>query len=1439
MQFASALLLLSVAGNAIAIPSPDLVINLSASVAQLLGLLSVVFGGFAMSTSKGAKRKFANKSRRVGQLALAIVGLLLLVSLSSNVLQYTRSIDSKNVRLHTNLVRKSVENGATVGDSSLKTLSFSEQQSHPRGVTTQTLAELLSSDQPLNLIDVREDEEYEVGSIEGAHHMRYPDVLAQSSLVPETGNTLFLCYSGNRSSELCTEFTKQGRSCNFMVGGYEKWLSESRPLNSETNISIDELRKLPTFKSKDVLLDTPDVRALVQNEQAEFIDVRYPSDFVKNHLPSAHNITMRALGTSVLDERISALPDKPLIAACYDKRSCFYSQVIGLRLERAGKDFRGRYTVPHEYFLPSGNERAHVSAWKQSQQQITLASIVVTPLRSLLDALVSYFGHYVTGLLAVIILIRLLLLPLALKAERDTTVQKSLSARINALKAELGDHPRALSEATIDLYRRYKIRPVINMLASLFQLGLMLLFYSAVSQSAENWSHTFAWLNSAAQPDPLLVLPVLASALFIAVLTVQSPPKSRKHLALLVLGGSALLWMLQALGAAVNLYLAISMIFLIAQSLLFKRLGQHRGWATAGADKTGSIPDTGLIPLSQAHFLPDSTGKKAARLGELIDAGYNVPDGFVFTSIITNRTRNSVADTGLLSRQEAKLLNQLWRKLKTDKVAVRSSGANEDGVDNSFAGVYESILNVNKDTLLSSVRQVYASLCSDRSAAYTQHVSGDNTDIDQGGVVVQKMVPAEYAGVMFTEHPNNTGAMMIEMVSGLGEDLVGGNVTPDTYVFGKLTSELHRDEGSGTETPAIDVQALLAIGRELEALFAHPQDIEWAYCKGQFYLLQTRDITRSITVGSGLKNLAEQERRKLLNYARQTSGKKRAHRVDSASPVFIQNELSELLPRPTPLSADFMERLWSSGGSTDLACQQLSIPYQVTYSSVPYLTTVFGWTYINKLEESRRLGKGPGAFASFNLARDAEAVEHAFKNEFLPQFQIEMVERSTIALDLLPLPTAVTILSSWINRFIEDTYRQAEIINISADYHIKTALAKCESANLEPTHYLNSHEETVVSKAMALLSGDVVSNEQKEEFLRIFGHRAPLDYELSQPRFNEDKNMVDQYISRSSSERHSEYEHIELPENKVLAISIQRARSFQRLKEDAKHYCLIELAQIRQLLLAIDQGYGLQGRIFQLTVEEVLQLSDDKIRTGLQAVADERFAAAQKWKTVQLPATLSIRDIECIDMLTGALPNKTVLTALSGKRVAGDQEVTGQVRVITDVSEIDAFKPGEILVARMTDPTWYPLFSRASGIVTEVGGWLSHAAIVAREFDLPAIVGVSGICQCLQTGDLVTLKLDGSIEKAAERRQEDSLLRKALKSDDQLTAREVSTTSEHICQVYHLTEEKLNNFHRRMATRATKNRLLDRRSEPRFLASGEMQLDRRAANRAAILKKAS
>jgi phosphohistidine swiveling domain-containing protein len=138
---------------------------------------------------------------------------------------------------------------------------------------------------------------------------------------------------------------------------------------------------------------------------------------------------------------------------------------------------------------------------------------------------------------------------------------------------------------------------------------------------------------------------------------------------------------------------------------------------------------------------------------------------------------------------------------------------------------------------------------------------------------------------------------------------------------------------------------------------------------------------------------------------------------------------------------------------------------------------------------------------------------------------------------------------------------------------------------------------------------------------------------------------------------------------------------------------------------------------------------------------------------VKLGVQVRLADLEQHDLEHGDLiPRRAPSHALAGTRVSGSGVVVGRVRVLRTAEEIDAFQRNEILVARFTDPTWMSVFPLAKGIVTEVGGWLSHAAIQAREYGITAVVGTAGALDALATGDLVRIHEDGVVERVSERR---------------------------------------------------------------------------------------
>ncbi len=1329
-----------------AIPSPDLVVNFVASAAQILGLLTVVAGSVAYS---GRQRgKAGGKTSSSWKWPFRVCLAALLVSIAANVFQYSRAKDERNQRLQTNLWRSSTEAGKKVGDVNLKTLSVSEQMKRPEACRTEDLVAWFAEGKPMNLIDVREPEEVEMGMIPGAWHRRYPDLFKnRTGIVVEGKETILLCESGNRSGELCGDFLKEGIPCRFMIGGYEKWVAEDRPLQDRKERTSGEIRDIADYPNKLKLLDTPEVMELLAREKVLFVDVRYPGDFDLGHIPEALCLPLRKMTSDELWPALKALPKRPIVAPCYDKRSSFYGMILGLRLHRLGYDFRGRYTVPHEFAKPA-DDKAWVSQWKEAQAGKTLLGTVSGPLGGALGWLRERTGSLAVAIVILVLALRLLVLPLTCKAERDQILQKRLEPEIKALKAKLGGDPRRLSRAILDLYRRERLTLGRNLVGTIAQVLLFIVFFSVVNAAAADSNQGLWWLPSLGIPDPHYILPAAVGALIFGYLFSNAPRRTRGRVAIHILCGALLFFLTFQLRAAVNVYLACNLTLLFIQSratsAFLARL--ERRQTTTGPVET--LEDSGVVLLRLAHMVP-GTGNKAIRLGRMMEKGIPVPDGFVVTDKVLSRGNGGL----VLSSSEKKRISQAWRGLHTRHVAVRSSGLNEDGAQKSYAGVFESLLNVPWDKLVHAVEEVQASLRSSRVEAYS------GLSNERGGILIQKMVAAEYAGVLFTEHPASTGCILVELVQGLGDALVSGAATPRSFRYGRLSGQL-LDE----DAPPTDLAPLLELGRKVEEAFGRPQDIEWAYSEGSFYILQARDITTSSRNGDEPRNILEAERHRLVGIVQASQDALEASGVKAVTGkntvVFAQNELSELLPRPTPLSLSFMEALWAPGGSTDLACRSLGIPYEVGENAPPYVNSVFGALYVNRLEEKRRTRRGPGAVACFKLARGALALEQELR-AIVPELQREARLRDAVDPSRLTTHELLSLSKEWTERFLTETYVGAERINLAADFYLKAAKREIEKRGLDPSSYLAHLPETVVHRAMAILPGIESGERTVEEFLEVFGHRSPTDYELAQARYRENPGLVLDMASRAKVSSPS-LEQLTPPEgasDRMFVLAVERARRFQVLKEEAKHASLRELACVRTLLVELGSRLGFDDGIFYLTLHEVSQLGDEDFLDSAITLVERRRLEAEAFRTVELPTELTLGQLEAISTEATGTGGTVHVSAthsgeLRGTRVAGMKEVVGRVRVVTQPSDIQSFQKGEVLVARFTDPTWTPLFPLAGGVVTEVGGWLSHAAIVAREYNVTCIVGVAGAMAALKTGDFVCLSADGTVKKTeAERRR--------------------------------------------------------------------------------------
>ncbi|MDZ4772283.1 MAG: PEP/pyruvate-binding domain-containing protein [Planctomycetota bacterium] len=1327
--YATIALTLLLPGPAHAIPSPDVMVNLFASAAQVLGLLSIVFGRWFFVSRR--KSSASGKQSPVQKFAFAASVVLCLVASSGWYLYYASVRDDNLARLQVNLNRNSREEGRKIVDVSLKELSFSDQQRRDDGIQTEELARELAAPGDVQLIDVRESEEFEVGAIEKARHVRFPDLLAAPEKYLDKQRPItVLCFNGNRSSELAAHFENLGYQCRFMIGGYEKWLAEERALATSADGERGDLREVPDYANKMELLDTPDVMAVLEKREIQFVDVRYPGDFEAGHLPGAVNIPMRKLTTAELDAAILALPkDRAIIVPCYDKRSSFFGLVMGLRATRAGFEYLGRYTVPEGFSAP-GKDKPHVAAWKAAHAPKSVLTIMSEPLSGILAWLQGHIGTLALAILALVALIRFAILPLTWKSERDRRVQRELEPESARLKVEAQGDGRLYAALSTELFRAHGVRPVLNFVATLAQLFFFTAFFSVVQRAAEGSVESFSWISELGKPDPTHILPLSVGALLVLqVLVTAKRPYKYWVLGLTVVAAAGLVALTWSLSAAVGLYLVASLTWLVAQTLAIGWFMNRRAGAPERerARVLARHEHANVVPLAVAHIV-SGCGNKASRLARLMEAGFEVPNGFV---VRASAVRARGAD-GRFAAEDANAVVEALRRMSATRLAVRSSGLNEDGADKSYAGVFDSILDVEKDSVFAALERVADSLSTDRTAAYS-------SERETGAIVVQAMVPARFAGVLFTEHPAHSGAAAVEWIAGLGDALVSGRAQPKSFALGRYSGLALTEESA-----PMDLGPLFAIGRHAEAVFGRPQDMEWAFADGRFFVLQARDITRLCTVGDDERALKEAERARLSSLARDEL---------ATTVVLAQNELTELLPRPRPFSLAFMNDLFGFGGSTHRAMQNLGLDYDVRPNSTPYVVSAFGALYVNKAEERRRLARGPSTIAAFRLTRAADEIERAWREEFDPAQRRDARRNEALDLTRFTLAELVDTFGEARRDFVERTYVRAEEINIGADFYMKAALRAIEKRHIDAASELSQIPPTVVHTAFERLArGDTFG------FVEMFGHRAQLDYEFAEPRYVEDPDLVESLADRLSTARHAQRakESAPVAHGGVLGLAIDRARRWQVLKEEAKHNALRDVAHLRRLLVELGSRTHLDERIFDLLPLEVARLSEDEFRTmTAPALVMRRADEAAAFESIRLPSALSLADLEALDLEHGGLiPRVPREGSLRGTRVSGTGGVIGRARVLREPHEIASFARHEILVARFTDPTWMPVFPLASGIVTEVGGWLSHAAIQAREYGLTGIVGVEGALASIETGDLLVLASDGTVEKIAERRVE-------------------------------------------------------------------------------------
>lgn len=783
-------------------------------------------------------------------------------------------------------------------------------------------------------------------------------------------------------------------------------------------------------------------------------------------------------------------------------------------------------------------------------------------------------------------------------------------------------------------------------------------------------------------------------------------------------------------------------------------------------------------------------GGKGLNLGLMTAAGLPVPPGFVITPVDQPGTDRFA--------QMSAAYEQLGRGL----VAVRSSALGEDGAEFSFAGQQETILGVAGDQdLIAAVERCWRSLHSERAAAYRRANQIDDAGASMA-VVVQQLVPAEVAGVLFTRDPTDASGqnLLIEAAPGLGEAVVSGRVTPDRFHVERATGRIveqhvatkpERLSSSGwsqipvdeQQLPSLSPQQLAELARlseRIESYYGEPRDVEWAYANGEFFILQARPIT-AVTAAE-----IEQVRREELEAIRELAAGREV--------IWARYNLAEVLPTPTPLTWSIVERFMSGRGGFGEMFRSLGYDPDPEIDAVGFIDLICGRPYVNLDREPKlffrdfpygydfaairkqpELGMYPKLVTvparktsrfwwrlpaiAWRMISSTGRIKQALEVEaeqltthHYPAFATKIDAERSLDLRTLQYQDLTTRWVTWtqlISEFATHSLRPG-VLAATALAELEQLLAAAQvndpagAARRLVMGVRPSPECDLAGALRSFAAGQMT----REQFLAGFGHRGPQEMELSQPRWSEIPNQLP---TPHAAEDEAHATKLVALEDVVdmqrhaglrprLEKSLRHARTYLALRESSKHYLMLGFQRLRAILREMGRRIGIGDDVFYLEDRDLGSINVIPAKETLLPKIKANKRRRQILLALPTPPVLFSDDLDAIGRpipVAGAAEwNATPLSF---------GEFEGPALVLDEPINADGVTPGFVLVCPSTDPAWVPLFLKAGALVMESGGVLSHGAIVAREFGIPAVAGIANVHRRLQTGQ--RLKVDGTSGK--------------------------------------------------------------------------------------------
>ncbi|HDR3644535.1 TPA: phosphoenolpyruvate synthase [Bacillus paranthracis] len=847
-------------------------------------------------------------------------------------------------------------------------------------------------------------------------------------------------------------------------------------------------------------------------------------------------------------------------------------------------------------------------------------------------------------------------------------------------------------------------------------------------------------------------------------------------------------------------------------------------------------------------------GGKGLNLGELSNIqGIEVPEGFCVTTVgyekaieqnenlqtllqqLTKLKLEDRAQIGEMSKEIREVIiavqipsdvveavaHYLSRFGNEHAYAVRSSATAEDLPYASFAGQQDTYLNIiGKEAILQHVRKCWASLFTERAVMYRMQNGFEHNQVSIC-VVVQKMVFPQASGILFTADPvtSNRKVLSIDASFGLGEALVSGLVSADNYKVkeGKITETMiatkklaiYAVKEGGTETKQIDsaqqkiqtlserqILQLAQIGRQIEAYFGCPQDIEWCLARNTFYIVQSRPITTLYPIPE--ENDGE-------NHVYISVGHQQMM-IDAMKPLGLS---FFLLTTSAPMR--------KAGGRLFVdATQQLASPASREYlintlgKSDPLvrdaLTTIIERdnfiTLLPDDEKEKSVGKGvPPVSTQPEIENDPAIVTELIKNSEASLEELKETMQLKSGVDVFDFilediqqlkkvlfnPQSIAVImagmnaSTWINEKMEqwlgeknaaDTLSQSVQNNITSEM----GLALMEVADVirpyeEVIAYLQHVENDSFLDELVQFKGGEKAREAIDAFLNKYGMRCSGEIDITKTRWSEKPttiipmilNNIRDFEYGASKRKFEEGLQEALKKEEELVDRLQQLPDGKQKVEETKRM----IRNIRNFIGYREYPkYGMINRYF-IYKQALLKEAEQLVQSGvIHEVDDIYYLTFEELHEVVRTKKLNYElihkqknDYKLYEKLTPPrimtsdgeiITGKYKRENLPADAIAGlpvsSGVVEGRARVILNMEEAN-LEEGDILVTAFTDPGWTPLFVSIKGLVTEVGGLMTHGAVIAREYGLPAVVGVENATKLIKDGQRIRVHgTEGYIE---------------------------------------------------------------------------------------------